>query len=193
MQSRVVLKRSHPDRQRAEQFIASIFQARYGAEIVTFPSNLIVRLGTEGQILCAAGLRFPTDGFFSEQYLSEPIEDALCRITRSSIDRRQVFEVTSLASRDARQTAPFIRDIITFGQSRGQSWAFFTLTSRFSQMLARIGISSTYIARADQTRIADHGRWGSYYDHDPCVFAYANPDISHRAHANEETSNAISF
>lgn len=52
-------------------------------------------------------------------------------------------------------------------------------------MMMRIGIPLLYIGRADQACIADAGRWGTYYEQNPCVFASPYPEIFHRVVGQE--------
>jgi Thermostable hemolysin len=158
----------------AEAFIKNIYAVRYGARLETFPSRIIALLDNCDGILCAAGLRFFDDGFFSERYLDTPIEDAVSAISASTVDRSAIFEVTTLASRAPRATAEFIAEIGAFGEKAGFEWSFFTLTRRLHLMVSRLGIALTYLGEADRRRIADSDRWGTYYASEPKVYAVAN-------------------
>jgi Thermostable hemolysin len=166
-----ILTIDHPRRHSAEDFIKTVYAARYGARLETFPSRIIALLGNRDEVLCAAGLRFFDDGFFSERYLDTPIEDAVSAISARPVNRSAIFEVTTLASRAPLATTEFIAEIGAFGEEAGFEWSFFTLTRRLYLMVRRLGIALTYLAEADQGRIADSERWGTYYASQPRVYA----------------------
>lgn len=160
-----------PLRSAAERLIRETYAARYSARLDAFPSRLLTVLDARGEILCAAGLRFPADGFFSERYLDVPIEDALGALSQRPVGRGEIFEVTTLASRAPRATADFIAMIVSFGERNGFNWSFFTLTRRLHLMVARLGLALTQLADADHRRIEGYERWGSYYAAEPKVYA----------------------
>jgi Thermostable hemolysin len=161
-------------RRSAEEFIKSTYAARYGARLETFPSKIITLLDHRDEILCAAGLRFLDDGFFSERYLDTPIEDVVSAISARAVNRSAIFEVTTLASRAPLATAEFIAEIGAFGEKAGFEWSFFTLTSRLQLLVSRLGITLTLLGEADRRRIADSERWGTYYASQPKVYAVAS-------------------
>jgi hypothetical protein len=164
-----------PLRAKAERFIRETYASRYGARLDLFPSRLLVVIDARDEILCAAGLRFEADRFFSESYLDIPIEDALGALSHRLIRRSEIFEVTTLASRAPRATATFIESIGVFGESNGFTWSFFTLTRRLHRLVERSGRALIHLADADYRRIPDHEKWGAYYASDPKVFAIARP------------------
>jgi hypothetical protein len=161
-------------RRSAEEFIKNTYAVRYGARLETFPSRIIALLDHRDEILCAAGLRFLDDGFFSESYLDAPIEDVVSAILARPVNRSAIFEVTTLASRAPLATAEFIAEIGTFGEKAGFEWSFFTLTRRLRLMIGRLGIAPTFLGEADPRRITDAERWGTYYDCQPKVYAVAS-------------------
>jgi hypothetical protein len=161
-------------RHSAEEFIRNTYAARYGARLESFPSRMITLLDRRNEILCAAGLRFLDDGFFSERYLDAPVEDVVSAISARAVKRSAIFEVTTLASRAPLATAKFIAEIGAFGERAGFEWSFFTLTRRLRLLVGRLGIEPTYLAEADRGRVADSERWGTYYACLPKVFAVAS-------------------
>jgi hypothetical protein len=161
-------------RRSAEVFIKDTYAARYGARLEAFPSRIIALLDHRDAILCAAGLRFLDDGFFSECYLDAPIEDVVSAISARAVTRSAIFEVTTLASRAPLATAEFITEIGSFGEKAGFDWSFFTLTRRLHLMVSRLGIAATFLGDADRERIADSERWGTYYACQPKVYAVAS-------------------
>jgi len=171
MRTTALLTNDDARRHSAEQFIKDAYAARYDARLEAFPSRIIALLDGRDEILCAAGLRFIDDGFFSERYLDAPIEDVVGAISARAVNRSAIFEVTTLASRAPLATAEFIAEIGTFGEKAGFEWSFFTLTRRLHLMVSRLGIAPTFLGEADHRRIADSERWGTYYACQPKVYA----------------------
>jgi Thermostable hemolysin len=170
----VLLTNDDARRRSAEEFIKDTYAARYGARLETFPSRIIALVDHRDAILCAAGLRYLDDGFFSERYLDAPIEDVVSAMSARAVARSAIFEVTTLASRAPLATAEFITEIGSFGEKAGFDWSFFTLTRRLHLMVSRLGIAATFLGEADRERIADSERWGTYYACQPRVCAVAS-------------------
>lgn len=171
MTSAHIIEPGDADRTDVQAFIAAVYGREYGAKLTSFADTLICRVDARGEILCAAGLRTASDGFFSEQYLATPVETALARATGRRVHRQEVFEVTTLASRSPREIGAFIGDIIAYGARNGMAWSFFTLTRRLSLLLKRRHLSPVFLADADARRVADPLAWGRYYETEPKVFA----------------------
>ncbi|MFJ6328788.1 MULTISPECIES: thermostable hemolysin [unclassified Rhizobium] len=188
------MTRADVRRPSAEALIVDIFERCYGAHVSAFPEALIAKFDIdEQQPVCAAGLRFARDGFFSEQYLDQPIEQILSATCEFPVKRAELIEVTSLASCSARHTFGFIRAIILYGQLLGCSWAFFTLTNRLSRLLSHLGVDLIHVANAESQRVSRGADWGSYYSHGPRVFALRNPAYSMATHSIKERRHALSL
>lgn len=166
-----VMGRYHPLRSAAVSFIRKTYALRYDAVLTFFPENILTLLDRENRIICAAGVRDQSEGFFSEYYLDMPIECVLRERTGSEILRRDVFEVSTLASQTPCSSAAFIRQIISYGEARGFAWSFFTATSRLQMLLGRIGIPLIDLAAALPDRIVEAELWGRYYATRPRVWA----------------------
>lgn len=179
MKSVQIVGRSDARRAEAEEFVRDIYALEYDARIAQFADQLICRSGPKGEILCVAGLRLAEDGFFSEQYLTEPIEVALGRATGRNVRRDEIFEVTSLASRSPREIAAFIDDIIAIGARCDLPWAFFTLTRRLSLLVQRRRLAPIYLADADPGRVANAASWGRYYEAEPKVYGVCGIELLH--------------
>jgi hypothetical protein len=174
MRVTVLLTNDDARRRSAEELIKNTYAARYGARLEAFPARIIALLDPRDDVLCAAGLRFLDDGFFSERYLDAPIEDLVGAMSAKTVSRSVIFEVTTLVSRTPIATAEFITQIGAFGERAGFEWSFFTLTRRLHTLMCRLGIVPTLLADADRRRIADAERWGTYYACQPKVYAVAS-------------------
>jgi hypothetical protein len=165
-----IIPRNHDLRPAAEQLIAEIYALHYAARITTFPATLVAMI-TDRDLLCAAGLRFAADGFFSECYLDAPVDVVLTGLRPSPVRRELVFEVTSLASRAPNLVGSFMRKIVACGEAGGFEWAFFTATAPLKVLLERIGLPLIPLAAADRARVANPESWGTYYQLAPGVYA----------------------
>ena len=178
----LVIPEHHRLRGKAEQFIREVYEEEYGAQLSAFPHRLLVKIGQQGEILCAAGLRTSAEGFFSERYLDTTVETALAGVRGRPVARERIFETSTFASRSPRAVPLFVGQIIDWGEASGFEWGFFTITRRLSTLLDRLGLDLAPLGRADPARIENAGAWGSYYDQEPAVFA-ANRDWQIGSHA----------
>jgi hypothetical protein len=178
MYETIVIREDDALRDQSETFIRNVYAAEYGALLQTFPSRIFTLLNDRGEIVCAAGFRSQGDGFFSERYLDSPIEQTLGAVSKRTIARSEIFEVTTFASRMPRATVGFIEAIRGFGEANGFLWSFFTLTRRLHRLVERLGHPLTHLADADYRRISDHERWGTYYASEPKVFAIASARLA---------------
>lgn len=170
MQTVHLVEPTDSDRPEAEAFIREAYAREYGARVDSFAPQLLCRTNARGEMVCVAGVRLAADGFFSECYLDQPVEAALCAATGRRVRRDDIYEVTTLASRSPRDLAAFIDDIIAFGARNSLSWCFFTLTHRLSLLVARRHLAPIYLADADPARIANAQTWGGYYETQPKVY-----------------------
>jgi Thermostable hemolysin len=163
MRTTALLTNNDARRRSAVEFIQNTYAARYNARLEVFPSRIITLLDDCEDILCAAGLRFLDDGFFSERYLDVPIGDVVGAISARTVNRDAIFATTE-----------FIAEIGAFGEKAGFEWSFFILTRRLHIMICRLGITPTFLGEADRLRIADAEPWGTYYACQPKVYAVAS-------------------
>jgi Thermostable hemolysin len=166
-----LVPRLHPLRSASEACIGEVYERAFGARQLAFPAALVALIDAADRLLCVAGLRTAADGFFSEIYLDEPIEQLLVRRFGVATPREALFEVTTLASPSVTASAFFMRRIAELGERVGFMWSFFTATERLRTLLSRIGITVVELEIAERSRITHPERWGSYYDHAPKVCA----------------------
>jgi hypothetical protein len=167
----VIVRPSHPLRPEAEACIGDVYERAFGARGLAFPRRLIALLNDSDHPVCAAGLRTPVEGFFSEVYLDLPIEQVLTAESGRPVERSRIFEVTTLASRRSDASPLFIRQLALLGKIAGFDWSFFTATARLRKLLCQLGIPIAELAPADRNRLTDAVCWGGYYMHAPLVCA----------------------
>jgi hypothetical protein len=161
----------HELRPATEALIAENYARHYGARIHSFPATLVAMVGAADTVLSAAGLRFVADGFFSECYLSAPVETVLTALRRRPVRREKIFEVTSLASQAPHIVGSFLRKIVACGEAAGFEWAFFTATLPLKSLLERLSLPLVPLGEADRARVGKPEDWGTYYDLAPSVYA----------------------
>jgi Thermostable hemolysin len=167
----LVIPQHHRLRGKAEQFIRVVYEQEYGARLGAFPASLFATVDPRGEILCAAGFRSHSDGFFSERYLDWPVETVLARLDGRGVTRDRIFEISTFASRSPPSIPSFVSDIIDSAEAAGFEWGFFTLTRRLRLLLDRLGLELERLGPAEAARIEDASFWGSYYEQEPEVYA----------------------
>jgi hypothetical protein len=115
-------------------------------------------------------LRESAEGFFPEHYLDAPIERIAGEIAGRPVERGEIVEVTSFASRSPACSAMFVRKLVRYGQDLGFNFALFTVTARLGVLLRRLGLPMTELAMADAARILEADEWGVYYEDNPSVY-----------------------
>lgn len=165
----LIVREAHRLRPEVEACIGEVYDRAFDAYGLTFPRRLVAFVDGSDLPICAAGLRTCCEGFFSEAYLDAPIEGLLTARFGQPVARRQVFEVTTLASRASEISPIFIRQLVRFGKRAGFHWSMFTATARLRALLYRLGIPMAELQPADPARLGDAWRWGRYYAESPVV------------------------
>ena len=162
---------SQPLRAAAEALAAEIFRREYGAEVQSFPELMMAVLDDADRPQCVASLRDSENGFFSEQYLDLPIEQAIAAASGQPVARGDILELCALAAARPGGLLTLMRGFADIGLASGYRWGLFTATRRLRELSARMRLTLIDLGPARPERIADAGRWGSYYLQDPRVCA----------------------
>ncbi|MEK9970517.1 MAG: thermostable hemolysin [Ferrovibrio sp.] len=170
MRFEIVLPGS-PLRPAVEAMVRNVFFTEYGARIAGFPERMIVVLDAAGEPRCAAALRDAKTGFFSEQYLDQPLEQAISAASGREIARDAVLELGSVAANRPGALLMLLRGFAHVGLESGYRWGVFTATDRLRRLAQRFSIAIADLGPASASRIANPQDWGRYYDHDPRVCA----------------------
>ncbi|NQU56412.1 MAG: thermostable hemolysin [Rhodospirillales bacterium] len=168
----------HLLRRRVETCINSVYSDQYGANLTDFPELLVALIDDNGEPICAAGVRFSTEGFFSERYLAHPINQLLDQVWASPVGRQQIGEITSLAGMKPGASLLLIKHIVDLLRRRSVTWAIFTATERLRAILRRSGVSVLDIGKASVDCVDDPAQWGGYYDTNPRVVAVHDSMLS---------------
>jgi len=166
-----IVDKYHPSRRHVEREIFDVYKKEYGAVLEHFPDTLVALLDAGGAPLCAAGLRFNHEGFFSENYLDKPVDKLLNSQWSSSVNREQIAEITTLAGPRPGACLVLLRHVTEMLLSRGVTWALFTATDRLRATLRRSGVPTLDLAQAEIYRVSNPESWGRYYETNPRVAA----------------------
>lgn len=157
-----------------EAFIQAVFARSYGASIQQFYPHLLGLRRSDLSLAAVAGLRPAYAGkLFCETYLDAPVEILLATACGQQVSRRHVVEVGNLAPASAGQARWLIATVTAYLHGAGFSWVVFTAVPVLHNAFLRMGLQPLALADADPARLAasEQGRWGSYYDGRPVVYA----------------------
>jgi hypothetical protein len=159
-------------RDETEQFIHTIFQRRYAADITVSAPRLLM-LEQHGRVIAGAGWRGADGGaLFLERYLDAPIEAVLGTLTGQPLARRRIVEVGNLAAEKPGLGPQVILSLARHLDQSGYEWVVFTATQELIGIFTKLGLPLLALVNADPDRLGDAARdWGSYYDTGPVVVA----------------------
>jgi len=165
------------DRHRVTQYIADQFRSAHGALIHDF-MPLLLGMQCQRQISAVAGVRPAAhQPLFLEQYLGEPVEIALSRMTGSPEDRGRIVEVGNLVATQSGASSLLFLLLTAVLHRSNYDWVVFTGTPIVIKGLERLGFKLDRLCDADPARLktSDLADWGSYYENRPVVVAGCIP------------------
>ncbi len=127
----------------------------------------------DGKIVCAAGIRTASDGFFSETYLDKDLADTVLTADGTNVPASQIMEVVSLASITPFPVLPLMDALIAWGRARNMICGVFTATRQLRRLLKRTGLPYLKLCAANRTCVDNPESWGSYYKTDPWVCTFS--------------------
>lgn len=174
------------ERVAVEEYIRAKFKRIYGARILHFLPYLL-SLRYQDNLSAVVGIRAAESGpLFLEQYLDQPVEQALGLHFREVVDRGKIVEIGNLVSgRNGSSQSLFI--FLTALLDRIQrEWVIFTATWEVEKLLGKLNIPLIKFAEAEQDRLKKSEEyWGSYYDNNPYVMFVHVPSALNALRENE--------
>ncbi|WP_432463193.1 thermostable hemolysin [Agarivorans sp. QJM3NY_33] len=163
---------AHPLWQQVIQYITTRYQQAFDAKLDSFMPTYMA-LTENGQIKSLCGYRLANrEPLFLEQYLDQTAELLLSKAFNQSIKRNQLIEFGQLASFTKGASPLHFLLMAEALVERGFAWCIFTATDPLYALMKRLGLVPTLIAEADPQRVPRaKQRWGSYYQHQPRIFA----------------------
>ena len=166
-----ILWRGDADRASLESFIAHSYVRAYGARITHYADQLVGLRGTDGTWLAGLGYTFAgSERLFIEQYLDEPVEEAIGSMLSVRVEREKIVEVGNLAASASGAARRLIVYMTRLLHELHRTWVVFTSTRALLNSFARLEIATIPLGTADPSRLPDGGAsWGSYYATGPQV------------------------
>lgn len=161
-------------RREVEAFIHDHFAMVHGADIRSYLPGLMSLRSDDGRLLGALGLRPATGNrLFLENYLDQPIDQALAGALRAPVDRDGLVEVGNLAVGAPGGGRWLITALTAFLHAAHKDWAVFTCGPRLRNAFTRLGIELVDLGPAAIERLPDGeaAHWGDYYEQGPHVMA----------------------
>jgi hypothetical protein len=153
--------------------IAGTYAEKHGARICSFMPTLLALKDSGGSARAVAGLRPAAgDTLFLEQYLDDPVEQALAAAIGRPVARAAIAEVGNLAARECRSACRLAILLPAWLGERGHEWVVFTATNVVRGILQGLGSRVVELAPASAARLQQRqDDWGRYYSTDPRVMA----------------------
>ena len=140
-----------------------------------FPVILVVKDFKTSRILGAVGLRY-ADAYplFSENYLSQSIEQVIAENEQIQIARNEIIELGHFVVDQSSDVNLVIPMIARFLKSLNVKWVVYTLSRPIKVAFQRLGIKLTHLQHAHADALQNSpSDWGRYYDYKPAVY-YSN-------------------
>jgi len=155
-----------------EAYVGQQFERAYGAKISEFLPDLI-SMQCNDHFSAVAGIRAARDGrLFVEQYIDDPIEQRLSRVTGTPVRRSAVVEIGNLSATHRGATLLFFVLQAAVLHAAGYEWAVFCATGQVGKITSKLNIAMHELAAADPARLGPAAdSWGRYYDTRPTVIA----------------------
>lgn len=154
------------------QHVSQRYQQAFQAELKAFMPAYLT-LFDHHQIASVCGFRVASEeSLFLEQYLDVPAQELISQLFDQKVDRTSLVEFGHLAS-FAKWVSPYHFLLIAERLvESGYEWCIFTATDPLFVLMSRLGLKPKLITRADANKVTDADKiWGTYYDHQPNVFA----------------------
>jgi len=149
----------------------TVYRHAYGATIAPRPHRFIVCIdGVTDTALACAGLSFGARApLFSEHYLDRPLEHMVTDIFGRDVARRDIAEVTALATLEPSMGTELVRALPLVCWYLGLRGVICTVTAKLRRAFASLKLDFHALAVADAKRLPQVPgvNWGTYYDTSP--------------------------
>jgi hypothetical protein len=164
-----------PGRAGVEAYLEAAYARAFDGRIRRhYPMLMSVR-DAQGVIQAAVGFRFADEApLFLEQYLDEPVENAITRVFRGPAARNQIAEIGNLAARDHAASLLLFQRLAGHLLARDRTHAVATVTRQLRRRFRRLGFVTQSLTPAGPEKLSSGvADWGGYYARDPEVLAGA--------------------
>ncbi|MFN4367889.1 MAG: thermostable hemolysin [Acinetobacter sp.] len=161
-----------PERRSLEHFIQEKYQQVHQATVSSFSSTLFAGYdGAEMQVVI--GMQHLNQfNAFLEQYLDEPVENTLSKLSQTTVSRDKVVEIGNLAALDMDKAKLMVAFLVFHLSQQRIEWAVCTGTAAVRYVLQQMGLRFHVLEKADPQVLGEAQHlWGSYYQQKPYVLA----------------------
>ena len=161
-----------PERRSLEHFIQEKYQQVHQATVSSFSSTLFAGYhGAEMQVVI--GMQHLNQfNAFLEQYLDEPVENILSKLSQTRVSRDKVVEIGNLTALDMDKAKLMVSFLVFHLSQQHIEWAVCTGTTAVRYVLQQMGLRFHVLEKADPQVLGEAQRlWGSYYQQKPYVLA----------------------
>jgi len=171
-----IINRFDKNRLQVESFIKNKYQQIFNAKLEKFP-GILVAIFDKNEVKAACGLRTELDGFFSQLYLNEDVEEVIHNYF-PEIKKPKILEIVNLVSNSPLASLKMTKELNKFCLEKSFQYAFFTATKPLVKFLNLTGLDLIKISKADINKVSNSSKWGSYYENDPQVFFARVPELT---------------
>jgi hypothetical protein len=184
--------RSPENLSKVRLFTARKYNNKYGATLKNFMPQAICHLDKNRFIRAAAGFQSASRSLYLEQYLKEPVENAIARSFDTPIPKRsQIVELGNFAASTPGATRHFIIRLGKYLLKNNFHWLVLTATQSIKASFEKMGLESAMVVICDAKidRLKDNiTDWGTYYENNPKVIA-----VDIKKGLNELLKNEVVF
>lgn len=163
-----------------EHYIHERFLKSHGAHISHFLPN-IISLQCRENFSAAVGLSPAINNrLFAENYLSQPVEDAISEKLGFPVARQHILEIGNLVSSWKGSSLMLFILLSELVERLGYHWVVFTATREVESLLGRMHYAPVVLVDAKPEVLPDGGAaWGNYYNNNPRVmFGDVRPAVA---------------
>jgi len=167
-----VIRPGDPEWDKTTAYIRETYARAYGANIDSFMPQIMRVASANGEYRAVMGFRLAgQERLFLENYLDEPVEDAISRYLGKPVKRSEIIEVGNLAEAEPGDARMALIGGTAYMWSLGCRWLVFTGVSRMRNSFRRLGLDIWELMAADEKMLPpeEAAKWGTYYDAHPVV------------------------
>lgn len=167
-------KENAEGRSRAETFLRDGFKKSFSAETKSFMPLILEISDNNNKITACVGIRkIAKEAAFLETYLDEPVETYIKELAGKDVRRSKIIELGSIISAEPGSAGWLIIAGAAWLKGAGYEWATLTATDKLKRAMKKQGIDLIPMApaSAEALPLDEQGDWGTYYDHNPEVYA----------------------
>lgn len=170
---RLMLAEQPQQRAELQAYIQHAYQREFNATIPHFLSCLVGLYRADGLLVGACGLQLARDEpLYLEQYLEQPIEDAIACGLGIQTGRERIIEVGNFACLTPGNARLMFAALTCLLCDNALDVVVFTGTARLRNSFHRLHLEPVELASAEPHRVGEDAHaWGAYYQCQPRVMA----------------------